>query len=49
MQMYVCVMQHRHESALAAEKEGSLKETELVHQRHEKALADLQVSFATLP
>ena len=34
---------HRHESAMAAEKEGGLKEAQLAQQRHEKAISELQV------
>ena len=34
---------NRHESAMAAEKEGGLKEAQLMQQRHEKAISELQV------
>ena len=34
----------RHESAMAAEKEGGLKEAQLAQQRHETALSELQVA-----
>lgn len=31
---------------MAAEKEGGLKESQLVQQRHEKAISELQVSLS---
>ena len=37
----VCL--NRHEAAMVAEKDASAKETQLVQQRHEQALLELQV------
>ena len=37
---------HRHESAMAAEKEGGVKEAQLAQQRHEKAISELQVPIS---
>ena len=40
-----CYDTNRHESAMAVEKEGNLKEASLVQQRHDKAISELQVSL----